>query len=956
MRFRDLGPLTIEVLGRDRPVGGRRLESVLSALLVSAGAPVTVDSLVESVWGSAPPPQVSGSLDTLIWRLRRILEPERPARAPSTVLLTADLGYLLRIPADAVDSTRFVAAAETSAVQQDSGDLDSVLKVTADALLLWRGDPYQGVLDGGWLEPIRARLSEIRVGLHHRRIEALLGTGQPERAVTELSPLLALFPFHEKLWAQQMVGLYRSGRQSDALDAFRRAQRLLDDELGVKPGPKLRTLERRVLEQDATLHLEGGWAKPPARPVVRLPRRRVRLVGRDAELTTLSDAIVRQQIVMIAGPMGCGKTSLATAVAGQVSAEFSAGVWFVELSEVTDPADIPGQLAGRLGVDIPADVDILAAVTAFTADLNILLVLDNCEQVVTAVADIVEELTADAPALHILLTSREPLGIAAEWEYRLRPLPIPGSASGRDLATNPAVELFVQRIGNLGRVVDLSGPDGPLVASICSATDGLPLSLELAAARVRSLDLHEIAANLARNPGALAGQTGRRTDPKRRITLRDGVEASFKMAPAEEQVVHRRLSVLPAGMTLAAATAVCAHGTIAADQVVDLIGGLVYRSLLEMSPPARTAGPSHYRQLIPIRAHAAETLLDADEAQLTSRARDRWVMEKVAAGRRIGRPGQAAFYDFLDDNYSTITTTLEEGCRKSPVSDDIKLTVARLGQYWSDRERSVDTHRWLPLAARANLGESPSTADNFADAAAAVSYGNALAFDQQMPAAIPWLQSAMPLLTNPPADNLTEAAELLLLAAACVWVGDDWGFARTIALQAQRHGERLQDPQVLLAARSVVAAADIVIGDPASAVAEASRVLAENAVIGNGLAGILGAVTMSIATMASNDAVNGLHWSTETLRAQRKMGIRSLADTFETRGGQYVNAGQNYEAVRCYAAAASHQRRMGRSWPRHPGTAERVEKLQQQLPADEYRRAWASGDRLDLGQLAADWL
>ena len=273
MRFRDLGPLTIEVVGRDRAVGGSRLESVLSVLLVAVDAVVPVDALIDAVWGSDPPPRVSGSLDTLIWRLRRILEPERPARSPSTILLTEDLGYRLRIPAGTVDSALFVAAAREAMAHQDSGDLESVLTVTDEALALWRGDPYQGVLDTGWLEPVRARLSELRVQVHRQRIGALLGSGQPERAVIELSPLLTAFPFHEKLWAQLMLGLYRSGRQAEALDAFRRARRLIDDELGVQPGPELREMQRRILDQDATLHQDvrhpprhpcGRWSGCPA--------------------------------------------------------------------------------------------------------------------------------------------------------------------------------------------------------------------------------------------------------------------------------------------------------------------------------------------------------------------------------------------------------------------------------------------------------------------------------------------------------------------------------------------------------------------------------------------------------------------------------------------------------------------------------------------------------------------
>ncbi|MEO9110945.1 MAG: BTAD domain-containing putative transcriptional regulator, partial [Jatrophihabitantaceae bacterium] len=497
MQVHDLGSLWVESDGLPLPLKGNRMTSALAVLVANLNEKVRSDVLIESVWGAELSSQAPAALDTLMWRLRRVLDPERSARASSTVLRTEEQGYRLTIEAECVDSWLFDATARTIA---ESKDPATVLELTAGALGLWRGRPYDDVVNDGWLFARRAYLTEQHLAVRQVRIGALLSTGQPEHAVAELVPLIAEHPFVEKLWTLRITGLYQSGRASAALEAFAEIQRMLDDELGLAPGPELQQLQDRVLRHDTTL--SGPAAGVPARSTNSIPRHRTSLIGRDGEVDAITGLLATHRIVSVTGAVGCGKTRLATEVASRVQEDFADGVFFVDLSDLVDNNVVSARVQETLHIDGDATQTPAQAVAAFTAGRTVLIVLDNCEQVTSGVALLVAAIIDQNESSRVLLTSRRLVGIDGEIVFGLRPLEPPASAQAEDLNASPAVTLFIERAASHGLDVDLHSAQGELIATICTATDGLPLGLELAAARTRIFALHEVAASVATHPMA----------------------------------------------------------------------------------------------------------------------------------------------------------------------------------------------------------------------------------------------------------------------------------------------------------------------------------------------------------------------------------------------------------------------------------------------------------------------
>ena len=296
MIFADLGPLAVEVDGLPSPVGGRRLASVLALLLARVGEVVTPAALIDAVWGDDAPARASQSLESLVWRLRKLLEPARTARQTPSVLRTDEHGYRLAVPPTSIDSHLFVAAVESLPGLLARRDFDQALEVTSSALERWRGEPYEGVPEADWIGPVRERLMALHVDLGEYRVQALLDTGQPERAVSELVPLLAAHPFRERLWAQRMLGLYRSGRQAAALEAFTEVRRVLADELGVEPGPELRALQRELLDQAPSLD--------PARSTASLAATRARCTCRADDRRSSAAHTIWQRLSACSGMPG----------------------------------------------------------------------------------------------------------------------------------------------------------------------------------------------------------------------------------------------------------------------------------------------------------------------------------------------------------------------------------------------------------------------------------------------------------------------------------------------------------------------------------------------------------------------------------------------------------------------------------------------------------------------------
>ena len=919
VHFRDLGPVGVEEDGVPVPLSGSRLWAVLAVLLVNARSAVSSERLVDAVWGDDPPARPTAALDSLLWRLRRTLDPGRSPRGGSGVVQTTSTGYLLAVPDDDIDSRRFLQEAGQAAAALRRSDPGAALVACEAALDRWRGHPFDGVRDTGWLTPERERLRQAWIEVTEARVQALLELGRPEQAASEAGALLTDHPYREQLWGQRMLGLYRAGRQADALAAYEQARRILAGELGVDPGPELNALQAAILGQDPTLLPAEPPSGAPA-PAVRAHRRprATRLFGRDTDLAAVSALLARGHLVTLTGPMGVGKTALATALA--------ADQVFVDLTAVTDDAGLLAETAAALGLGTVAS-DPRALVIDRLRTTGLLLVLDNCEQILPEVADLVADVTAAAPQLRVLATSREPLDLPDELIHRLAPLP-PGDA---------ATDLFRDRVGNDLDAYESDRSD--LIDTICAAVGGLPLGIELAARRARSFSLEEIADSVRHDPGGLARDP---RSPRADRTLAAAIEDSHRLLSAPEQLAHRQLSALAAPFTVTAAAAVLDRPT---SPVMDLVAALAHRSLLTVEQTPHQ--PTRFRQLVPLRADAHERLVAAGELTPVEHRRATWVLTLLQDGPRRGRPGQREWYEQIEADFSSVVLTIDTELGR-PGDTGALLAVGVLG-FCYDRNRTAQGLTWLTRAAALD-GLGP-----FAWAAVQATYGAVLTLTRQADRGRLYLDRGLDGLLSVAADHPAQVAGVLVDAAAACWVGDQYAVAGQLA----EHAQQLAEPGGYEAdlAEAVTVAASLFTSDPESALRRAVDLISSNRLIDNGQAQMFAYATAGIAAIPA-DPEAGLRWTAESLRTAQRIGARNLGGVLEQRAGHLLRAGRPEDAVRCLAASAAHADLLGEPWPGHPGSAAMIDALRSSVPAAHHQAADAAGRRIvdAHGIDVADWL
>ena len=456
------------------------------------------------------------------------------------------------------------------------------------------------------------------------RVEADLAAGATDRLVAELEELVAGHPLSERLGGQLVRALALRGAQADALGAYARLRARLADELGIDPSPELQALHVAVLRGElaptapATPPAGRRPNRPPARrwPATNLRSPITSFVGRGDDLARIMEAFAGARLVTLTGPGGAGKTRLAAEAAARLLDRMPDGVWLAELASVADPVDLPQAVLSLFGA---REQRLLAAPGATAVapldrlveaigDRRLLLVADNCEHLVEAVAKLVDHLLARCPRLSVLATSREPLGIAGELLHPVGPLAVPdGDVSPAEALAYPAVRLLADRgaAARPGFSVDQATLEP--VLGICRALDGMPLAIELAAARFHALSPEQVAARLDDRFRLLAD--GRRSTLGRHQTLRAVIDWSWELLGAAEQVLLRRLAVFAGGATLEAAERVCAGPGLAgpaADEVLYLLAGLVDKSLVVAAE--LDGGGVRYRMLETVRAYGAERL------------------------------------------------------------------------------------------------------------------------------------------------------------------------------------------------------------------------------------------------------------------------------------------------------------------------------------------------------------
>ncbi len=685
VKYRILG--VTEALGEQGavPLGGPRVRALLAALALRGGRAVNVEVLIGEVWAvDAPPQDAPAALQALVGRLRRAL-----GRAAVESLPGA---YRLVTEPDEVDLHHFERLVESGTRALRDGDAPAAAETLRAALGLWRGPALADLPDGA----AAARGPEaLRLAALHRRLDADLALGRAEEALPELRQLIADHPLDEPFRAQLMRALHDAGRGADALAAYEETRRTLVDRLGADPGPELRSLHARLLAASAG---DGGAAAGAAAVAAHaVPRRgnlRARLdsfVGREAELASLRAevAVRRQRLITLTGPGGSGKTRLSEELAAALAGDHPDGVWIAELAPLDAPEAVPGAVLSALGrrdtaVFSPAmeartageHSDPAARIVDHCAPRSLLLVLDNCEHVVAAAAELADLLVRHCPGLTVIATSREPLGVPGELVRPLEPL-----------RPAPAHQLFAER-GAAVRPGFRAADDPAAVDEICRRLDGLPLAIELAAARLRLLSPRQIADRLDDRFRLLT--SGRRTALPRQQTLRAVVDWSWDLLDEPERAVLRRLSVCAGGCTLAAAEAVCDDG---ADDVLGRLGALVDKSLLVVDH--RGTEP-RYRMLETIHAYARERaaarLAERDGARARHTAHfARFVRD---AEPRIRSAGQLPWLAHVEAELDNVRAVLHRAVTDGDEGTARRVVLA-MGWFWWLRNYRVEGATWV---------------------------------------------------------------------------------------------------------------------------------------------------------------------------------------------------------------------------------------------------------------------
>ncbi|TDD30162.1 helix-turn-helix domain-containing protein [Actinomadura sp. KC06] len=686
MRVGILGPLAVTDQGKDVAIGGARLRALMIRLALEPGRTVTVESLVDALWPDGGPGDRVHALQALVSRLRRVLPAGRLRSVPG--------GYVL--DAEAVDAPEFERLAAEGGRALGDGDAKLAVERLTSALELWRGDALADAAGIPFADAAAVRLEALRLAATEDRVAAELATGaDPVRPAAELEELAARHPLRERLRALLVEALHRAGRSAEALAAFEEFRGRLAEELGADPGQEL---------QDAYLAVLRAVPRVPdgtARGNLRVPP--TSFVGREAERAWIARRLWEGRLVTLVGPGGSGKTRLATTVGAELSGRFPGGVWLVELAAVGDPDEVPRAVADVLGLRDGTS----HLVEALSAD-ETLIVLDNCEHVVAAAARLTDDLLGTCPSLRVLATSRERLGVDGEALCPVPPLDVP--EPGGDALESSAVELFAERAAAVRPGFTLSGDDASVAGEICRRLDGLPLAIELAAARLRSMSLDQLAARLDDRFRVLSG--GSRTALTRHRTLRAVVAWSWDLLDGAERRFAERLSVFPGTITPETASRVTGL-----PQALDVLDSLADRSLLQVVEGAEP----RFRMLETIREYGRERLAEAGEL-------DRVRAEHVAcfldlaerAEPHLRGPEQLEWFFRLAAERENLVAALHHAVDAGDGGSAVRLGAA-LATFWMILGDHAEAARRLRLAL-----EAPREGGPVPDGAEAVALGGYL--------------------------------------------------------------------------------------------------------------------------------------------------------------------------------------------------------------------------------------
>jgi predicted ATPase/DNA-binding SARP family transcriptional activator len=704
VEFGILGPLEVRVGGAPLPMRQGLTRAVLLALLLRPNATVSTDVLIDELYGDELPVNPLNALQVQVSHLRRALSTVGAAE----VLVTEATGYRLAVSASAIDAARFAAFISDARRLCDDGRaeaLESAIEHLDGALALWRGEPLSDVAYRDFAASEIARLAELRLAARELRAEIHLRLGHHRDIAADLQALVEEHPLRERPRELLILALYRAGRQSEALREYEAVRRLLADDLGLEPGPELRRLERAVLAHDPAL----DWSPSPNREPVParaadrprevasaapLPAPPTAIVAREAELAELDDLFERSRAVTLTGTGGAGKTRLAV----EYAATTDATTWFVDLGPLSDHDAVANDVAAAFGLTIRSGEDPLAGVAALGPAG--LLVLDTCEHVVEAAANAVSHLLRHCPRLRVLATSRRPLDVAGELLCVVAPLGLPEMDATLDpvrVKDSPAVRLLLERARGVRPDLALDEDNAADIAAICVAVDGLPLAVELAAARLDVLSPSQLRRRLRDRFTLL--NAGSRDATERQRTLRAAVDWSYELLSSEERRLFQRLAVLPGPFTVDLGCALV-DGVVVAEPL-ELLRSLVRQSVVTR----RTA--EHFGMLDTLQAYAGERA-DASETGEALKALTHWAAEvTLARDRALRGPNQLEALSALRHDLPNLRAALEWSLAEGNDPHTGARIAGRLGWFWHLTGMYEEGHRWTARAAAVEDASHP---------------------------------------------------------------------------------------------------------------------------------------------------------------------------------------------------------------------------------------------------------
>ncbi|RSD20129.1 BTAD domain-containing putative transcriptional regulator [Amycolatopsis eburnea] len=681
MQIGMLGPFEVRADdGVPSDVPGARLRGLLAALALDPGHVVPKATLVDWIWGEHPPADAANALQRLVSRLRKAL-PEGSVDGQPT-------GYRLLIGPDDVDAVRFERlAADPNRLRE--------------ALELWRGPALQDVdlPESAALEAAVTRLEALRLTAMEEYFDAELNLGHGAQVVTELTDLVAANPLRERLVAALMRALVASGRDTEALLVYQRTKDALADSLGVDPSPELSALHVALLR--------GELVRPEADRKTNLRAELTSYVGKDADVTAVGELIAEHRLTTVIGPGGSGKTRLATETARQLLTDLPDGAWVVELAGIGADGDVAQATLGALKLrdallgEAP-DAEPTDRVIAALRERSMLLVLDNCEHVIESAAAFAHRVLGECRRLRILATSREPLGITGEALWQLAPLVLPPpDADPAEIEAAPAVRLLRDRAGAVRKELATDDAALPTLARVCRALDGMPLAIELAAARLRTMSLDQLAHRLDDRFRLLTG--GSRTALPRHRTLRAVIDWSWELLTDAERVVLRRLSVFAGGASLEAAERVCGGDAVEEWEVLELLTALTEKSLVVAG---ERDGAQRYRMLGTIKEYAEQRLAEAGETTQARHAHLAYFTDLAETAKpHLRGAEQLDWLARLETEHENIAAAMRGALAAAEAEAAMRLAAGAAWYWWLGGHRAEGNE--LVLAATAVPGEVP---------------------------------------------------------------------------------------------------------------------------------------------------------------------------------------------------------------------------------------------------------